>query len=355
MLVIWRVVPHDTANIILLEGNLARVVRRRDQIGRFSAGEDLGAAFPIDEIPNLRQMILSQQPVIVRDTLTAPNWSDRSSSSWVRSYLGAPIRAEGTVIGFINLNGATPGFFGPVQAERLRAFADQASIAIQNARLYQQAQELAALEERQRLARELHDAVSQTLWTASLISDVLPTLWNEDQQEGQRSLEKLQRLTRGALAEMRTLLLELRPAALVEARLSDLLQQLAQAVMSRKKVNINVIINGECALPADVQLSLYRLAQEALNNTAKHSRATQVTVRLAADKMSPGNGDRLILTIQDNGRGFDADLVPPDRLGLEIMRERARAIKADLQITSQPGAGTQVNIFWPGVNSVNHE
>jgi GAF domain-containing protein len=114
----------------------------------------------------------------------------------VRAYLGAPIQLEGEVIGFIHLNSAHPGFFSSTHAERLEAFTDQAAIAIQNARLYEQAQALAALEERQRLARDLHDAVSQTLWTASITADVLPELWKKDRAEGERSLERLRRLTR---------------------------------------------------------------------------------------------------------------------------------------------------------------
>jgi PAS domain S-box-containing protein len=337
---IGRVVPHETANIILVEGAEARVVRFRDQVGQYAMFQNLNRRFLLEELPNLVQMAETHQPLILADTLATPKWVERPDTTWVRSYLGAPIEMEGKVIGFINLNSATPHFFDTLHAERLRVFADQAAIAIDNARLYEQAQELATLQERQRLARDLHDAVSQTLWTASLIADVLPTVWNDDQAEGQRSLEKLQRLTRGALAEMRTLLLELRPAALVEATLGNLMEQLAQAVMSRKKLDITVITDGECSLPPDVQIGIYRLAQESLNNIAKHSRATQANIHL---RCQPGS---VQLLIYDNGRGFDPADVALERLGLGIMRERADAIGALLKISSETGRGTRITVLW---------
>ncbi len=232
LIAIGRVVPHETTNIILVNGTMAHVVRSRDQAGKYGISQNSGVDFPLNDYPNLSFMAENQQPMIIRETQGNPLWILKPKTSWIRSYLGAPIQRDGKVIGFINLNSATPNFFDESHAERLRAFADQAAIAINNARLYSQAEELATLKERQRLARDLHDAISQTLWTACLITDVLPTLWQEDPEEGHRNLEKLQRLTRGALAEMRTLLLELRPKGLVESSLGNLLEQLAQSLMS---------------------------------------------------------------------------------------------------------------------------
>src|SRR5690606_27738926 len=124
---------------------------------------------------------------------------------------------------------STPGYFSPTHAERLQAFAGLAAIALQNALFYDQAQELAALEERQRLARNLHDAVSQMLFSASVIAEALPHLWERDPERVRPQLAELHKLTRGALAEMRMLLMELRPTALQEAELNELLQQLTDA------------------------------------------------------------------------------------------------------------------------------
>jgi signal transduction histidine kinase len=340
---IRRVVPHDTADIILVEGRQAQVVRCHHPVGQEMGEVELGSRFSLNDLPNLQHMMQTRRPVIVDNTRSNPHWIHLPEMNWVRAYLGAPIHRGEEVIGFINLNSAQTGFFGPVQAERLQAFADQAAIAIQNARLYRDARELAMMEERQRLARDLHDAVSQTLWTAALTAEVLPAMWAQDQQEAERGLHRLQRLTRGALAEMRTLLLELRPSTLVEARLSDLLVQLSQAVMSHKKMDIQVSVQGESPVPPEVKVGLYRLAQEAVNNAAKHARAAQVNIYLAY------NSNGVVLSICDNGRGFEPERAP-DGLGLGIMRERAQGIGADLAIHSTIGGGTDVKVTWPSKN-----
>ncbi|MDH4209069.1 MAG: sensor histidine kinase, partial [Anaerolineae bacterium] len=224
--------------------------------------------------------------------------------------------------------------------------AHQAAIAIENARLYEQAQHAAALEERGRLARELHDAVTQTLFSASLIGEVLPTLWESDPAEGRELLGELRQLTRGALAEMRTLLLELRPTALAESNIQDLLGQLGEAVTGRSGVPVSVEVEGEPLLPPEVHVALYRIAQEALNNVVKHAHATEVSVLLRCGAPSGDNqagySRTARLEVRDNGRGFDPGSLPADRLGLGIIHERAEAIGATLEIRTGPGAGTTI-------------
>jgi signal transduction histidine kinase len=336
---IGRVVPHDSATITLTDKDSAWQVRSHDSDSTIQ--EDVAAQPYIDQMPTLRLMVRSKQPVIISDTRRSDLWINRPHLEWVRSYLGAPIQLEGEVIGFIHLNSARVGFFSSTHAGRLEAFTDQAAIAIQNARLYEQAQALAALEERQRLARDLHDAVSQTLWTASITADVLPELWKKDQQEGERSLERLRRLTQGALAEMRTLLLELRPAALIEARLDDLLNQLAQATMSRKKLSIT--LDADDAIPCQPGCRSGYTAS--LKRRSIISPSTHAPLRCAcAWKVTP---EGVRLSIQDNGHGFDIENIQPERLGLHIMRERAAGIGADLNISSIVGQGTTVVVEWP--------
>lgn len=198
----------------------------------------------------------------------------------------------------------------------------------------------AVLEERQRLAQNLHDAVNQSLFSAGLIAEVLPRLWERSPVEARRSLEDLRRLTRGALAEMRGLLGELQPLILTDTELGDLLHQLGSALTGRTNIPVTVTVEGESILPADVQVVLYRLCQEALNNIAKHARATQVTINL--DYALEGVNIR----IRDNGRGFDPDRTPEGHYGLNIMRQRAEAIGASLTIASQRGQGTEIAITW---------
>lgn len=341
---IQKVVPHDCADIMLINDNTIQVVRDSDSKIRKITGPKSVRTLSISEFPVAKQMINTRKAIIIEDTSNHPEWIIISKNcKKIRSCLGAPIQHGGEMIGFINLYSHRTKFFKENQAEGLQAFADQAAIAIGNARLYTQAQELASLEERQRLARDLHDSVSQLLWTAVLISYILPGNLEANPEEGQRNIAQLQRLTQGALAEMRSLLLELRPSALEEALLGDLLQQLSQSVMSRKDVDIRVTIDGDIAVPNQIKIGLYRIAQEALNNAAKHARATEIDINLSVFT------ERIELTICDNGRGFDKQ---HDRkgFGLSIMRERADNIGASLIINSGVGMGTNIKIVWPSGN-----
>jgi PAS domain S-box-containing protein len=206
--------------------------------------------------------------------------------------------------------------------------------------LAQKAADEAVLAERTRLAHDLHDAVTQTLFSASLIAEVLPDLWRLGAAEARRSTDELRQLTRGALAEMRTLLLELRPAALTRARFADLLRQLAEALVGRTRLPIALSVEGERELPPEVQVALYRIAQESLNNVVKHARARQVTVQLA---LAPAG---VHLEIGDDGLGFDPAAAQLASLGLRIMRERAEAIGAELHVDSAPGQGARVAVTW---------
>ncbi len=210
-----------------------------------------------------------------------------------------------------------------------------------NTLLQQKAAQEAVVAERTRLARDLHDAVTQTLFSATLIADVLPQLWEINIAEGQKRLAELHQLTRGALAEMRTLLVELRPNALLEVPLPSLLRQLAEAITGRSRVDVQLSLDGDRSLPPDVQVALYRIAQEALNNVVKHARATQAMLTLRL-------GEQVRLTITDNGTGFDPAAVTADHLGLKIMRERAESIGAQLKVYSEPGDGAQISVLWEG-------
>ncbi len=186
---------------------------------------------------------------------------------------------------------------------------------------------------------------------ASLIAEALPGVLESNPAEAQELLTELRQLNRGALAEMRALLMELRPSALIESHLEDLLRQLAEAATGREGIPITVTTNGYSELPPDVHIALYRMAQEALNNALKHARATEIFIIL---KNVHGTGlnfetpERVVveLSVIDNGRGFNPEHIPSDHLGLNIMRERAASIGAEVNIQSQPGNGTCVRIIW---------
>ncbi len=339
---IKQVVPPDAAEILLIEKGVAHVVRSQRYAERGLQGEPEQLSFTVATTPNLRFMAETGQPLMIPDILTDVGniRLKRSDAHFWRSYAGVPIRTQDTVIGFINLGSMTPDFFTPLHADRLQGFAEQAAIAILNARLHEQVQELAAHRERQRLARDLHDAVSQTLFSATITAEALLRQWNRDPASIGGQLADLHRLARGALAETRAVLLELRPDALLEIELEDLLRQLIEAIQSRKRVEISLSIEEQHHLPPDLKLGLYRIIQESLNNVVKHSGATHVDISLDY------RGDYVRLDIRDDGKGFDVDTVQPSSMGLHIMRERVETLGATLTIESQIGSGTHVMVLW---------
>ncbi|TKJ29496.1 MAG: hypothetical protein CEE40_08330 [Chloroflexi bacterium B3_Chlor] len=290
------------------------------------------------------------EPLLVPDVSQEPRYLLLPEATQTRSELAVPLKTKTGVIGVLDVQSDRLNAFDESDLTVLQSLANQAAIAIENARLYAQAQQAAALEERSRLARDLHDAVTQTLFSASLIGEVVPTLWETDQGEARELLKELRQLTRGALAEMRTLLLELRPAALAEASLEDLLRQLGEAVTGRTGVPVAVTVEGQYDLPSEVHVALYRIAQEALNNVVKHARAIEVEVSLRCTCLpdrADGEKRKVVeLQVSDDGCGFDSSSVPPDRLGLGIIRERTQAIGATLEIESEPGEGTRVSVVW---------
>ncbi len=306
--------------------------------GAYEGGPD------VNNLPKQNQGIVSSvartgKPLLLNDVLNNPQYRSEGTGH-TRAELAVPIKIGERIVGVLDIEADHTDAFDEEDLSTSQTLADQLAIAIENARLYQQAEELATMKERQRLARDLHDAVSQTLFSASLIAEVLPRLWERNPEEARKRLEEIRQLTRGALAEMRTLLLELRPAALTDAEPGDLLRQLAESINSRARIPVIVDIQGHCALPPEIKVALYRIAQEALNNVAKHSEATEARVIFICQEK------KVELIITDNGKGFDASVIKPDSLGLGIMRERARNIGASLDIDSRPGQGTRVIIVW---------
>jgi PAS domain S-box-containing protein len=194
--------------------------------------------------------------------------------------------------------------------------------------------------ERNRLARELHDAVTQSLFSASIMAEVLPQLWESDPVKGLAQLHDIRQLTRSALAEMRTLLLELRPTAIIDGKLGDLLTQLADATHCRSGIPVTVSADEQRRLPGDVQVAFYRIAQEALHNVSKHSQAKTASVHVS---LLPR---RASLLVHDDGCGFEYTGIGATHLGLRIMHERAEEVGATVQIDSTPGQGTDVLVTW---------
>ena len=204
--------------------------------------------------------------------------------------------------------------------------------------------ESAAAEERNSLARDLHDAVTQTIYAASLIVEVLPQVWERSPEEGQRNLIKLRQLVRGALAEMRSLLFELRPASLEKASMETLIQFAADAFTGRTRVPVILESEGFGELPADVKTAFYRITQEIFNNIAKHASAASVEIRLES------RSKHVELSIMDNGVGFDLQDDKITGMGISIMQERATEVGAKLEVESKIGHGTRLTLCWTDFN-----
>lgn len=337
-----HVVKHDRGNIMLIEDGFTRTVRTRGYDDAAVQDTVLNAHWPVATTSTFQWMIEHKRALVVPDSKKFAGWkrSDGAELVQIDSYLGVPILQADEVIGFLNLDCKYAGYFKPDDANRLQSFADQIAIAVGNAHQYEQAQVLAAMQERQRLARDLHDAVIQTLFSASIIAEALPRMLKEHPEKLERGLVQLHQLVRGALAEMRTLLLELRPTALLSTRLGELMRQLAEATKGRTGIQVVTSIDDQRALPPDVQMGLYRIAQEVLNNIVRHAHANRISIRLI------NNLDVTELSISDDGQGFDPAQIPANHFGIGIMNERAETIGAAFTIDSRIGAGTQVKVVW---------
>ncbi|MHB8629878.1 MAG: GAF domain-containing sensor histidine kinase [Aggregatilineales bacterium] len=346
---VGRVTPYDGANVLFVESDLVHVVRQRGYVEKGQEEAWLNQRIPITKLAVLQQMMDLGKPVAIPDTSTSSMWIGFPELEWIHSNVIVPIRLKDKVLGFLSLDSATPGFFTQVHAERLQTFADQAAIAIQNARLYDRAKRAAILAERNRLANELHDTISQTLWSISLITERLPIIWEIDRAEGQRSLTTLYQLAQSALAEMRSLLLELRPSELTDAKLGDLIQQLAAVIANRTGLTFSVKAEMQDPLPPDVQVILYRVMQEALNNIVLHASATHVEIYFCSQS------GHVELTVQDNGRGFDPAHIALGHLGLSIMNDRIVSIGGAIETISQHGDGTLIKVSWDNAHDAERD
>jgi len=329
---------YRAVRIILIDQDSGAFVIKASSVANAGTPDQGSEEVPSSEIVGLAAE--TGEPQVTGDVSRDGSYVAAEARAGKMAELAVPIKIAGRTVGVLHIESVQASPFDEVDLATATTLSDQLAIALENARLYEEAQQLATTQERQRLARELHDAVTQTLFSASLVAEVLPRLWEKDPAEGRRRLEEIRQLTRGALAEMRMLLLELRPEVLAETGLADLLERLKEATTARAKLPIFLSIEGRCTVPPDVQVAFYRIAQEALNNVVKHSRATEVKIHLSC------HGESAELSISDNGTGFDMGR-STGHLGLRIMSERAESCDASLRVESELGNGTRVAVIWP--------
>jgi signal transduction histidine kinase len=261
------------------------------------------------------------------------------------AFLGVPVVDGDEILGAIYLaNPLGRAGFSADDERLLGVLAAHAAIALTNARLFEQGRELTLVQERQRIARELHDAVAQTLFSLRLTAQAATDLVRRDPERAVAELETVTELAAEAADELRQIVAELRPSDLSHAGLTATLRSRVALLDRVHQASVRFTTAGEVTLAAKVEEAMLRVAEEALHNALRHSGAGQVTVSLGAE---PGGG--AVLEIADDGTGFDArSAAATTRLGLASMRERSRAVHGTLTVASAPGRGTTVRLAVPG-------
>jgi signal transduction histidine kinase/putative methionine-R-sulfoxide reductase with GAF domain len=256
-----------------------------------------------------------------------------------RAYIGVPLRAKGQALGALSLFGETILDYTIEDITLFMTIADQIGGLVERARLAQQAEAAAVVQERQRLARELHDSVTQLLYSQVLFSGAsLKVLRQGNLPLAEQHLARIEQAAQQALKEMRLLVYELRPSNDLDEGLARALQRRLEAVEKRSGIEVRLVVQGEAHLDPPTIAALYRIAEEALNNTLKHAHASAVQVTLRAED------GQFTLEIADNGRGFDLSEIPKGGMGLVNMRERAAALGGQLELSSRLGQGTRVAV-----------
>jgi signal transduction histidine kinase len=291
----------------------------------------------------LGAMLESPEPYRTLDIRTDPRfrgWWPRAHPT-MRSFLGVPIVARGGIIGAFYLTDKVGAdAFDDRDQELIEMLAAHAAIAIENARLWERSRELSVVEERNRVARELHDSVTQNLFGVVLAAEAAATLLDRDPAEARQQLGRVQELARAGMEELRSLIFELRPAALADEGLAATLRKHLAVLRRVHHQDIALKVAGAPRPGGANDGDVFRIAQEAVHNAVRHADADHIRVGLQAR-----NG-HLVLTVDDDGVGFDPGeaAMRARRLGLTSMEERAKALGGVLTIASRPGAGTKVRL-----------
>ncbi|MCH7579728.1 MAG: GAF domain-containing sensor histidine kinase [Chloroflexi bacterium] len=293
----------------------------------------------------LAAMLEEQAPYRAADIKQDPRfnwWPDAHPR--MASFLGVPIASRGNVIGaFYLTDKESAPEFTQADQEAIVLLAAHAAVAIENARLYERSRELSVVEERNRLARDLHDSVSQTLFSMTLTAEAALAAIDNDQQAAAAEVATIRDLSRAALKEMRSLIFELRPADLESDGLVATLEKHIDVMRRTGRGDVHIEAGAYEPQPMNIEQVLFRIAQESLNNASKHAGANRIDVELAVEEGS------VRLVVKDDGKGFDVSdpQIRAHRLGLTSMEERADELGGRLRIESTKGQGTRVVLEVP--------
>ncbi len=344
---LYDVVTYKSSSILTLtEDDLILVAYRGPRAAEHIARRH----FPAHLFQDTIHLFPEFNPLVVGDVQSHPEIIERFQAggqeqatfflTYTRSWIGAPLVVGQRVIGLLSLSHDEPNFYSDEDIELLSVFVNHAAVAIENATLYKQAQIAAAAEERNRLARDLHDSVTQSLYSSTLFIEASRELMlADDSKNALHYLTRTGQVVQQALKEMRLLVYQLRPPELKEKGLIGSLQQRLDTVEKRAGVQARLLMDDLIELPIEVEEHLYRIAQEALNNSLKHAQAEHVKVYLRVLE------NQIMLEIVDDGQGFNPySLEDQGGLGLSTMRERAEEIGGTFMIDSEYGKGTSVQV-----------
>jgi signal transduction histidine kinase len=258
----------------------------------------------------------------------------------MRSWMGIPLWIKDKIVGVLSVHYGEPGYYNPEMVRLVKAYANQTAVIVENSWLYRQAKAAAAAEERSRLARELHDSVTQSLYGLALYAKAAQSALAAGKVDvATKHMEEVQASAQEGMADLRLLIFELRPILLETKGLIAALDERLRAVEKRLDCNTIYQVRGNTTLSLEVETDLYWLINEALNNVLKHASATQVIL----DLHFKNDGTRII--IQDNGVGFDpAELPQSSGMGFKNMNDRIERLGGNLRVTSQIGKGTAVEV-----------
>jgi PAS domain S-box-containing protein len=280
------------------------------------------------------------EPIVVPDLVADPHTAIAPRDVPL-AYAGVPLRAGGRTLGVLSvIREATVPPFDEAEVALLTSLAERVGAVVESAQLRQRAEQAAVLEERHRLARDLHDSVTQSLYSLTLLAETgRRSALSGDLDGVANYVGRLGQVSQQALKEMRLLIYELRPPVVEQEGLAGALQQRLDAVEGRAGIEARLLIEGEIQLDASVEDDLYRIAVEALNNALKHAAATLVTVHIC------GQDGITEVEVADNGLGFDPETAgDTGGMGLATMRERAEQLGGTLEIVSTSGKGTRVKV-----------
>ncbi len=274
-------------------------------------------------------------------------WCHVLETRFQADHMAASLRAGSRVIGALCVGSTRPGRFSPESEALLTRLANSAAVALENARLYEQAERVAALEERQRIAADMHDSVAQTLsYLALRVEQIAERVTTGDPRSAASDLERLRDQLDRTLQEVRTIIADLQRPALVRQNFQNMLERLVSAlsVESSFSVTLDVCTSQPVYLPPDTAEQVLRVTREALLNALHHASPSSITVRFGC------TANEGVVVVEDDGRGFDLNHPPQDgqnHFGLKIMKARAAHIRGTLTIEAAPGRGTRVRLAFP--------